>query len=450
MRIPLLFLAALLPFGEKPKVDHYSPIEKEFKLKWKADIGNTTHRSNIQLTEDQLFIGSNGDYYRDPGIWDRKAGVYVLNRKTGKIINHFAGEALGDMDVTGLLIHNNRLYFGNDNEEFICTDLSGNQIWRIPISGDVESEPVLINIKDRSAVVYGTETGEIRAVDPDNGTTIWSYYIREFKGWKPGDNRFIFKIRVHFQNTYTFLHKPLVYDVNGDGVKDIISFDYREGVIAINGINGKLIWKNKSNFSGYHQGSIGIRNGIPVIQFMDYDSNEKSEILNQSVFIGMNGKTVAKIPLTKKKAVSYGQSLNGLNTNAGEYIVATYDTLHVIKGREVWAIDRTNKVEKDSTSFRWSPGERNHHETLLGNRVFGFKNHPRCVALINQNDWYIDGKGFMEIISLTDRRVIKRLEIPGGSEFPPIIEDIDKDGRLDILISCYDGKLYCYSLGIKA
>ena len=41
------------------------------------------------------------------------------------------------------------------------------------------------------------------------------------------------------------------------------------------------------------------------------------------------------------------------------------------------------------------------------------------------------------------------MNLPSNSEFPPYIEDIDKDGKLDVLVGCYDGNLYCFDLEIS-
>jgi hypothetical protein len=58
-------------------------------------------------------------------------------------------------------------------------------------------------------------------------------------------------------------------------------------------------------------------------------------------------------------------------------------------------------------------------------------------------------KGFIEIISLETKQIVERLQLPNTSEMQPHIDDINKDGKLDLLINCKDGNLYCYNLGVK-
>lgn len=157
----------------------FESIESEFKLQWKSKIGNASFRSNVTFTENDIIIGSNGKYFRDYYPVDKTSGVYKLNRRTGKVIAHFANESFGDMDVNGIIMYKGKLYFGNDNEEFLCTTSEGKILWRNAASGDIEHEPVMINNKGKKYIVYASELGEVSAVDPENGNHIWNYYTRE-------------------------------------------------------------------------------------------------------------------------------------------------------------------------------------------------------------------------------------------------------------------------------
>ena len=117
MRLALVALSFLpLSFFGHGKPDKYPPIEDHFDLHWSTQMGSASFRSNVIVTNNSLIIGSNGTDFMDYYISDKKSGVYTINRKSGAIMQHFANEPLGDMDVTGLLLYNNRLYFGNDNE----------------------------------------------------------------------------------------------------------------------------------------------------------------------------------------------------------------------------------------------------------------------------------------------------------------------------------------------
>ena len=58
--------------------------------------------------------------------------------------------------------YNRNLYFGNDNDEFLCTDLDGNQFENYL---EMWSKPTLIKRKNGN-IVFATEVGEVRAVSP--------------------------------------------------------------------------------------------------------------------------------------------------------------------------------------------------------------------------------------------------------------------------------------------
>jgi hypothetical protein len=222
----------------------FTPIEEVFPVIWKAPVGKVNFRENMLLTPHEIMIGSNGERYMDYTLSDRKGGVYAINRKNGKINRHFGNEVMGDMDVNGLLNYKNKLYYSNDNEEIVCAGLDGKLIWSKPTSGDVEHEPVLLHHSGEDRIVYATETGEVRAIEPEKGKTIWTYYTPDFSGWKPSDNRMIFKVKSFFSNTSSFFTRPIKKDLNKDGTEDLIYQSRTGDLYAINGSNGKLLWKN--------------------------------------------------------------------------------------------------------------------------------------------------------------------------------------------------------------
>lgn len=157
--IPILLL--ILSFVKSESKESTKVSSSEI---WETEIGKTTFRTNISLSPSYLIIGSNGDNYRDAYITDNRNGVHMINRKTGKRVRNFSHGSFGDLDVNGTLIYNNLIYFGNDNDEFICADFKGDIKFSLPVSGDVESEAVLIKINGKDALVFGTEAGELRAI----------------------------------------------------------------------------------------------------------------------------------------------------------------------------------------------------------------------------------------------------------------------------------------------
>jgi hypothetical protein len=58
--------------------------------------------------------------------------------------------------------------------------------------------------------------------------------------------------------------------------------------------------------------------------------------------------------------------------------------------------------------------------------------------------------GTLQIIDGRSFQTLKYFMLPAGTETTPLISDIDSDGRMEMLVGCYDGYLYCYDLKVSA
>ena len=90
-----------------------------------------------------------------------------------------------------------------------------------------------------------------------------------------------------------------------------------------------------------------------------------------------------------------------------------------------------------------------HSDPLIANRTFEYAGEA-CVIVLHQTDYNTDYKAAISIIGLKSRKRLKFLHLPETSEFKPLIKDFNKDGKLDLLVNCRDGKLYCFDLKIAA
>lgn len=443
MRISLSLLCFLCyaTYAQQP----FSPIEKSFPLKWKTKIGIASFKTNVVFNNGTLIIGSNGSNFMDYNACDKQSGVYVINRKTGGIIKKIGGEELGDMDVNGTLLLNNKLYFGNDNEEFLCTNLDGKVLWRNPASGDIEHEPVLISNKNGKYIVYATESGEVKAVDPETGLKIWNYYTPDFKGWKPGDNRMVFKVKAYFSNSNSFYIKPLLVDLNMDGVNDLVYVTYNEKIFAINGNDGKLLWKKSIDGLNFMIANIGTqKEPLMFVTHSAYNSNDIRK--NKFDIINRKGNTIKQQIFGSS---DYGSGLNALNIYNGKIMFACRDSIMLIdKVGNYTTIPRAVIFDYVMNNGDTSKENRNGYDPLLAINTFLYKGMKSALVL-NQRDYANSNIGFVEIVSIDQGKVLERYALPSASEMPPIIDDIDMDGKLDLLISGFDGYLYCYSLNIK-
>jgi hypothetical protein len=157
--------------------------------------------------------------------------------------------------------------------------------------------------------------------------------------------------------------------------------------------------------------------------------------------------TKGKIIFRKKLPDTFESS--GLNaiTSGDKMVMATRNRiLWVDSNGKYQTLNRTMRYLEKNFSGDTVLSFRNSYNPLLGTRSFPYKNHPKCILLMEQYDYANYEYGFIEIISEDRKKVLGRWRLPDRSEMPPIIEDINGDGYLDLIVSCLNGKLYCYNL----
>jgi outer membrane protein assembly factor BamB len=304
-------------------------------------------------------------------------------------------------------------------------------------------------------IIYASESGEVCAVDPYSGKKVWNYYVSDFAGYKPGDNRNIFKVRSYFTNTVSFYTKPKLVDLNEDGTKDLVYLTYDSKVYAISGRDGQLLWLFDSpHYLGYNLIQSGSEKNPYFSAWQGFGtdgSNSESVLLT----LDKNGKMVSNVGMND---LDYYGGLNSYVAKDGKVVIATPNYIYFLRNGKVeqrFSHDLTYKrgsvVDGNGSIYDSDFMEgRNTRDAVLGSAEFSYKGHTRCAIIMNQSDGAFREHGFIEIISLDTGEVIDRLTLPYSSEFPPQILDVNKDGRLDLLINCYDGFTYCYDMKTAA
>lgn len=441
----LLLLGFTAP-SPAPVSKPHTPLRKAMPLAWKTHTGSASFRTNVILTDDLLIMGSNGSYFMDWNLFDSLSGIHALQRANGKPAAHFANDAIGDMDVNGTLLLEGRLYFGNDNDEFFCTTPKGRTLWNISTSGDVEHQPVTLRSGNRNLVVFATERGEVCAVEPILGKRVWSYYLDNFDGWKTGDNRAWFKVTSHFENSTSFFTKPTLADLNADGIDDLVYVTYDSRAIALDGRNGRRLWTY--NGLGRLTGSLipmGSGKDAAVLCLESHLERKTQKPLLSLTRIDGKGKRTTLFRTVARE----GFGLNTLSLPSGDILVTTDDRLLVFNPytrKRRWINRAINHYEYDSLNSRSIHYSRNSSESLIGNRTFPYRGDSSCIAVVDQYDRAFYEKGVLEIISLDKGRLLRRFSLEARSELPPFIADIDRDGRLDLLVNTQNDTTYCYRL----
>lgn len=410
-------------------------VSGKLDLHWSADIGLTTHRTRPAFTSEHIFIGSNGSHFQDHAI-DRKNGVIVLDKRTGRQVRSHANESFGDMDVNGVLRIGERIIFGNDNDEVYCFNTSGEKLWRIPTSGDVEHHPTHIKIAGKDVVVFASEMGEVRALNAEDGSTVWSHYNEGFSGWKQGDNRTVFKVKMHFTAGEDYFNEPGVADLNGDGVDDLIyNYNYGE-LIALSGRTGKKLWgftgvdEMKSSLGKLGPQIIGkgSKTRIPVLMYDHVSQTQRLVTLNRK------GEVIDKKKLDKHSYPLLSQTSDYYLLN-DRILPFDKDGFRVKKSNELFVSDGKN------IRSRFYSGQ-------VADQKVKFMGEE-CAVIVYQRDSKMKtGQALLVLMGLTTGKFHLESYLPDGSEFIPVVKDVTGDGKLDVLVGCYDEKLYCFDLNI--
>jgi len=424
--IPLIGIitAAILPEDREVK-------SSGLKILWKANIGRTTHRTNVDFLGDQLVIGSNGSHFNDYMLEDNN-GIFILDPKTGKHQLFFGGEQFGDMDVNGLKVIDDKVVFANDNDEILCVDRKGKTVWRVPFSGDVEHEPTLLRSGARDVLVFATENGELRAVDPSDGSTIWQHFHPDFDGWKEGDNRTYFKIRAHFTSGNIFFDRPLTVDLDRDGVIDLLYNANYSTLYAVSGKSGKLLWSEQPD-DEYGKMDNGRQSPVlfataKKIGFPRYNAESKKQYFT---LMNFNGKIEKNIELSSWANASLSHASDCFNL---------LDRSIQMEG------DRIIELTHDRPDRKKEPLFNAYTDAQVSQQTVRLKNEE-CFVMLYQ---YSNGMSCsaVAIIGKETGKIHFTERLPMVSEFTPFIKDLDKDGQLDMLIGGQDGILYAFELKI--
>lgn len=387
--------------------------EIDLALKWKTPIGLTTFRSTISLANNLIIVGSNGESLSS--LNDSQDGVYLINPKTGEIKRHIQNEMGEDSDINGVAIYGDNLFFGSDNSYLFSYSFDGNKNWSFATDGDVEGAPSLTDITGDSFpdVVFTTENGSVYALNGKDGALIWNFVAKMEQ--TPG--------KYEYLSSNAFMSSPAVFDINQDGVKDVLVGARNAIFYAIDGKTGEVIWK-------YHTGS-GIHSSAMVANVLGKQQIIFAEAYSDIHILDNDGRLQ-----NKKELYAYSQGIQGLFSSP----VYT-DKNNIVIGSSWW--------DNEDDGFWIVPLGYENTEPQPQPLFLGVKNvsaTPLIADIIgNQKSQIIiateDGK---LIISNEQGYILATMSLESGVEATPLIADIDNDGKNELLIAARDGYLYCY------
>lgn len=401
-------------------------IQDQLPLKWTAAIGQVSYRTLPAMTNGRLFVGSNGNYFRDFRLEDA-GGVYVLDAATGRQVGKIGDESWGDLDVNGVVAHDGKVYFGNDNEEFLCYDGGTLEpVWRLPVSCDVEHAPSLVRFPGgRTVVVFATECGEVRAVNPADGETVWVHYADDFAGWKPGKTRFVYRVAAAtWRSPWIYFAPPAEVEVDGDGVVDLVYSRTGGQTVALSGLTGATLFALDSDASAL---------STPLI----LSSPQGPVLLNVSAsgrvrrFLLPSGRELPPTPLPLDYLTLPRSPVPGND----RFLVVDHEE----KLLRLQAVEPvvTELAFRDRPRFdAWT--------TFVGHETIDWRGEEAFMRIVEYDR--VRESAVLAVNSVATQQSLATFTLPKTTESMPHLVDVDGDGRLELLYGSTDGVLYCHEI----
>lgn len=409
---PGQFTASVRP-NEQKQTLQATPIQLRISLRprWTARVGKTTFRTTMAQVGGAIVIGTHGATLE--GKNEPSDGVHVLDAKTGRPRALIAVRGRGDLDVGGIAIDGDRVYFTTDSSQVVAATLAGKVLWQEAMRGKVRPAPALadLNGDGKVDVVVGDEEGVLSALDGATGKPIWAQ--------PTGRNE---------SDAQGFIGAAAITDVDGDGRDDVIA-GARDGFMtAYRGVDGSPIWQM--------QGGSGIH-ASPVI--LDADGDGRREVL-----AAWSYSTVMLLDVrTGRERWSQwvAQDSGGIE--------GLFGTPTPLPGgpRGGVLITPTSWWGKEDGVVGVGPDQRDFHAT-----------EQRVTSSAVVTD--LDGDGVLEALLGTEAGKVLALHadggraelavVRGGVEATPMLADVDADGTYELLVAAGDGTLHCFTTGSTA
>ncbi len=380
----------------------------DLEVRWTAQVGRTTFRTTMLRHADLIVIGTHGDSL--DGQDEKSDGVYLLDARTGKQRGFIPTPGQGDLDVGGVAFDGERLIFSTDNGQVVAASLDGKVAWTTRLSGKVRPAPALGDLNGDGVLdaVVGDERGMLWALSGVDGVPLWAL--------PTGANDY---------GARGFIAAAAVGDLDGDGQLEVVA-GARDGVLrARAGKDGRLLWERR-NSSGIHASP----------SLVDFDGDGFSEILAAWSYGEVEILDAAGRVLWSQTPRRDGGGIEGLFSSP---VTLDGEPGRLVVGSSWWGKpDGVIGLAEHRRAFKSTRGRVSASAVVV--KTIG-ANSPQAVL----------GTEAGELLTV-DRygRATVLARLGGAIEASAFLDDVDSDGKPEILVASNDGKLTCFSSGRAA
>jgi outer membrane protein assembly factor BamB len=379
-------------------------LRAPLRKRWSAKVGKTTFRTTMALAGDAIVIGTHGATLQ--GKNERSDGVYLIDAKSGKQRSLIRTPGTGDLDVGGIALEGDVVYFTSDNSQIVAASVgSGKILWKAAARGKVRPAPALadLNGDGHVDVVAGDEEGMLRALDGKSGQSLWTAATG-----------------VNDYNARGFIAAAAIADLDGDRRDDVVA-GARDGILtAYRGRDGGVLWQVQ-NDSGIH--------ASPSVA--DFDQDGRPEILaawSYGNVVIIDGATGHKRWLTRLE-----QDDGGIEGLFGSPVPLPGAPGILIAPTAWWgAEDGVIGIGAHERAFK------------------GFEGRMSASAVVTD----LDADGRKEAIIGTEKGTLvaftagaERIELAslsGPIEAAGLLADADRNGKFELYVASNDGLLTCF------
>jgi hypothetical protein len=238
-----------------------------------------------------------------------------------------------------------------------------------------------------------------------------------------------------------YMNSPGIYDINNDGTDDIIYNAYSD-IRCLNGKDGKLFWNfETSEYQLHTSPTIMVKNNdISIISTARYSN---MYVLNREgiakYMIGLIGYSVSGVvPSPDFKTLITGNTNGGWIDN-----FSTYSGLSFMANECEGCSYQRKGYSEDTAGYKTQDRQFYRIGTTSSSPVIAdlLQNGNNQVLICSED-------GIMAIADVSGE-LKYLLGLPAGVECTPLIKDIDKDGYLEILVADIKGNLTCYATKSK-